>query len=114
MGTIFTSRTPEPPLDPPDEQELPEPDSKCSDCGEDKWGDVELDRDGDAVAHCQSEVNCPGCDGDGKATADPNEGVALVLMGENVCDTCGGSGKIKCDGEWTKCLSAPERERERD
>ena len=95
-------------LDPPDEPELPEADGTCDLCGQDKWSDVELDRDGDCIAHCLTEIDCPECEGDGKATDSPEEGVALTLMSENKCKTCGGSGKITCEGTWTKVMSPPD------
>jgi len=73
------------------------------------------ERGDNAIAHCNTEKECPKCQGHGKATTDPNALAALSLMGEEKCSVCAGEKIVPCEGMWSKYIGPPDPpERERD
>lgn len=62
----------------------------CPDCRGRKW---ELDG---SEWRCIAPVSCAPCRGTGRRGETKEERVALILSGEAVCASCGGSGGVPC------------------
>lgn len=98
---------PEPNMDPPDEgPEPPDAEGACENCGKEDWGSSEMD-DETARASCQTMLVCQKCEGLKVVASTGPEAFAKRLQ-EDLCPLCEGSGKVQCEGQWSKDCSPPE------